>query len=227
MKKYILKIGQIPIILGLIIISLTLLGVSELIKQKNVGDTRSAAENQEVSQTVPTGAIEQVNPPDSPTCVFSLRFDRLDRNGQPDQTLKKEALNEMNKVKTELNSGKNSLDVLDELTGGETEEQRKNEYKNADKILQLMQGKDNASNLLTTTPNPLNKFNPQFTINFCFTDSTTRDTKLGDIFYQTNPGFKQTLASLPSGQTSDPFIIYQDTALGNSEYGWMIIHRQK
>jgi hypothetical protein len=141
-------------------------------------------------------------------CVFSLRFDK---DGMSDVTLKQEALDEMNKIKTRLTSGEKADDVIFQILNGETKtahQKRLTDYLQTKKFIPLT--------------NPLAKFNPESTPNFCYENSAARDQRLGQFFYDNNSAFKQNLVTK---EISDPFLIYQSSDSTKIESGWMLIQK--
>ena len=115
-------------------------------------------------------------------CVFSLRYDK---NGQINETLKKEALAEINKIRVRIDGGEKAKNFAYEITTS------------------FFKYKTNPAE------NPYLKFNINQSFNFCFSNLEVVDNMMGEDFYNLNPVFKENL----SGPNSQPFNIINNNKI--------------
>lgn len=212
----------VKILMG--IIPLLVFGVTGIISyaivnnnQQKLAYQSKAAETQAVPTAFPYAKAggKMLAEASSSGCIFSLRYDATSASA----TLKDETKTEIDKIKTKLASGEKGEDVLFEVLNGETKElsnTKKQEYI-TNRNLYLTKYKNFV--------NPFDKFQVNYSPNFCFKNTKEVNSQLSSVFYSLNPTFQQNFLKQQSSTISDPFQINKSTNSGNIDYGWMLIQK--
>lgn len=152
-------------------------------------------------------------------CIFTLGYEK---EGTLDPGLKEEAFAQLDLFREDILNGNITADELVQVittgvTFDETKSKRRERFENPDSYTRKY--KD--------WVNPYSKFLEGISTNFCYQDSSERDNKLTNFFYEDNPGILQTFQQLNPGDVSSPISIYHTSSEGKKEYATMMIYKEK